>query len=43
MNLVKVQVTKLICINLLYFYTLTMEDQKGKFKKQLHLPLHEKE
>ena len=29
--------------NLLYFYTLTAKDQKEKFKKQLHLSLHQKE
>ena len=28
---------------MLHFYTLTMKDQKEKFKKQFHLPLHEKE
>ena len=29
--------------NLLHFYMLTMKDQKEKFKKQSHLPLHQKE
>ena len=43
MNLVKLQVTKLIYRNLLHFYTLTMKDQKEKFKKQSHLPSHQKE
>ena len=33
MNLVKLQVTKLVHINLLHFYILTMKDQKEKFKK----------
>ena len=33
MNLVKLQVIKLIHRNLLFFYTLTMKDQKEKFKK----------
>ena len=28
---------------LLHFYTLTMKDQEEKFKKQFHLPLHQKE
>ena len=27
--------------NLLHFYTVTMEDQKEKLRKQSHLPLHE--
>ena len=40
MNLVKLQVTKLIHRNLLHFYTLTMKDQKEKFQKQSHLPSH---
>ena len=29
--------------NLLHFYTLTMNYQKEKLKKQSHLPLHQKE
>ena len=29
--------------NLLHFNTLTMKDQKEKFKKQFHLPSHQKE
>ena len=29
--------------NLLHFNTLTMKDQKEAFKKQFHLPLHQKE
>ena len=37
MNLMKFQVIKLIHRNLLYFYTLTMKDQRQKFKKQFHL------
>ena len=40
MNLVKLQVTKLIHRNLLHFYILTMKDHKEKFKKQFHLQLH---
>ena len=32
------KVTKLIHRNLLYFYRLTMKDQKEKFKKKFHLP-----
>ena len=42
MNLVKFKVTKLIHRNQLHFYTLTMKDQKEKFK-QFRLPLHQKE
>ena len=42
-NLVKLRVMKLIHRNLLHFYTLTMKDQKKKFKKQFPLPLHQKE
>ena len=42
MNLVKLQVTKLINRNLLHFYTLTMKGHKNKFKKQFQLPLHQK-
>ena len=38
--LVKLQYTKLIYRTLLHFYTLTMKDQREKFKKQSHLPLH---
>ena len=33
-NLVELQDEKLIHRNLLYFYTLTMKDQKEKLKKQ---------
>ena len=40
MNLVKLQVTKLVHRNPLHFYILTMKDQKEKFKKQFHLQLH---
>ena len=42
MNSVKLQDTKLIHRNLLHSYMLTMKDQKQKFKKQSHLPLHQK-
>ena len=42
MNLVKLQVTKLIHRNLLHFYSLTTKDQKEKFKKHSHLPTHQK-
>ena len=35
MNLVKLQVTKLIHKNLLHFYTLTTKDHTEKFKKQI--------
>ena len=42
MNLVKLQVTKLIHRNQLHFYILTMKDQKQKFKKLFHLPSHQK-
>ena len=38
MNLVKLQVTKLIHRNLLHFYTLMTKDQKEKLRKQSHLP-----
>ena len=41
MDLVKLQDTKLIHKNLLYFYTLTKE-QKEKLRKQSHLPSHQK-
>ena len=34
---------KLIHRNVLHFYTLTTKDQKEKFRKQSHLPLHQKE
>ena len=37
MNLVKLQDTKLIYRNLLYFHTLTMNYQKSKLRKQSHL------
>ena len=43
MNLVKLQNTKLIHRNLIYSYRLTMKDQKGKLRKQPHLPLQQKE
>ena len=43
MKMVKLQVTKLIHRNLSHFSTLTMKDQKEKFKKQFHLPSHQKE
>ena len=43
MNLVKLQDAKLIHRNLLHLYTLTMKDQKGKLRKQSHLPSHQKE
>ena len=43
MSLVKLQDTKLIHRNLLYFYTLEMKGQKEKLKKQSHLPLQEKD
>ena len=43
MNLVKLQVTKLINRKLLHFYALTTKDQKEKLKKQFHLPSHQKE
>ena len=39
----KVDRYKLINRNLLHFYTLTMKDQKEKFKKLSHLPLQQKE
>ena len=42
MNLLNLQVTKLIHRNLLHLYTLTMKDQKEKFKKQFHLLSHHK-
>ena len=42
MNLEKLQDTKLICRNLLHSYTLTMKDQKEKFRKQVHFPSHQK-
>ena len=34
---------KLTHRNLLYFYILTMKDQKEKLKKQFHLPSHQRE
>ena len=37
MKLVKLQDTKLIYRNLLYFHTLTMNYQKSKLRKQSHL------
>ena len=42
MSLVKLQDTKLIHRNLLYFYTLAMKDQKEKVNKKCHLLLHQK-
>ena len=41
MNVVKLQDTKLMHRILFHFYTLTMEDQKEKLRKQFHLPLYE--
>ena len=41
-ELSKVAEYKLIYRNLLHTYTLTMKDQKEKFRKQSHLPLHQK-
>ena len=43
MNLGKSQDTKLIHRNQLYFYILTMKEQKEKLGKQSHLPSHQKE
>ena len=43
MDLVKSHATKVIHRYLLHFYTLTIKDQKEKFKKQLHLLLYQKE
>ena len=43
MNLVKLQDSKLIHRNLLHFHTLPMKDQKGKFRKQSHLPKEAKD
>ena len=43
LSLVKVQHKKLICRNLLYFYTLTMNSQKEKFEKKSHWQLHQKD
>ena len=42
LNLVKL-LTKLLHRNPMHFYKLTMKDQKEKFKKQSHLPSHQKE
>ena len=42
-ELVKLQDTKLIHINLLHFYTLTTNYQKEKLRNQSHLPSHQKE
>ena len=42
-ELVKLQDTKLIHINLLNFYTLTTKHQKKKLMKLSHLPSHQKE
>ena len=39
MNKVKLQDVKLIHINHLHFYTLTMRKQKEKLRKQSHSPL----
>ena len=41
-NSVKLQNAKLMCINLLDFYTVT-KYQKEKLRKQPHLPLHQKQ
>ena len=40
LNLVELQDTKLTYINFMHFYTLTMNHQKEKLRKQSHLPLH---
>ena len=40
---VKDQDTKQIHRNLFHPYTLTLEDQKEKLRKQFHLPLNQKE
>ena len=42
-NSVKLQNAKLMCINLLDFYTVTTKYQKEKLRKQPHLPLHQKQ
>ena len=42
-NLAKLQDTKSIHRNHLYFYTITMKNQKEKLKNQSHLPLQPKE
>ena len=42
-NSVKLQNAKLMCINLLDFYTVTTKYQKEKLRKQSHLPLQPKE
>ena len=42
-NLVTLQDTKLVYIHPLHSYTLKMKDQKGKLRKQSHLPLQQKE
>ena len=42
-NLIKLQDTNLIYRNLLHFYTLTMNSQKEKLRKQSHLLSHQKE
>ena len=42
MNLIKMQDIKLIYINLLHFYILTMKGQKEKLKKQSYFPSHQK-
>ena len=43
MNIVKLQDIKLTRRNPLHSYTLTVREQKGKLRKQLHLPLQQKE
>ena len=43
MNLVKSQDTQIIYIIFLHFYTVTMNYQKEKLRKQSHLPLHQNE
>ena len=41
MNSVKLQDTKLVCRNLLQFYTTTTNYQKEKLRKKPHLKLHQ--
>ena len=43
MNLVKPQDTKLIYRNVLHFYTLIMNCEKEKLRKQFHLQVHQRE
>ena len=42
MNSVNLQDIKLIHRNVLHVYTLIMNDQKDKLRKQSHLPQHQK-